>query len=135
MPGINRTQKKKSERGLCISPYCRNKAEKASKYCSKCRKRRYRETFPLNYTYSYIKNNAKRRGHEFTLSLQEFTEFCRATEYMDFKGRKRYHFTIDRIDNKKGYTRDNIRILTQSENAIKGNKERRGYYVEEDCPF
>lgn len=38
------------------------------------------------------------------------------------KGRHADSYSVDRIDNDKGYTIDNIRVLTLSENASKGAK-------------
>lgn len=90
-------------------------------------KQRWRANNPIKAAFVQLRDNAKRRRKEFTLTLEEFTSFCMATTYLDGKGRERQCLTIDRIDPSKGYTFDNIQPLTCSENTIKGNKER--------CPF
>lgn len=79
---------------------------------------------PESYTYSLLKSNAKRRGKEFTLTLEEFKTFCQETGYLQGKGKKKKSMSIDRIDHTKGYSIDNIQILSLSENGIKGNHEK-----------
>lgn len=51
-----------------------------------------------------------------------FRQFCIDTDYMLNKGTSKHSYTIDRIDNNKGYTPDNIRVLPNVENARKNNK-------------
>lgn len=92
--------------------------------CSKCRKRLYKERHPVRYTFSYLKNNARRRKHTFTLTIDEFVQFVRETGYMEGKGRHADKLSIDRIDPRRGYTPDNIQVLTVSKNATKGNHEK-----------
>lgn len=114
---------------LCSTPYCRNKKEKHRSICSKCHKRTLKQNNPLSYTYSYIKNNARRRGHRWGLTMQDFLEFVSRTDYMAGKGREREKLSIDRIKPHLGYTPDNIQVLTVGQNATKGNQERY------QCPF
>lgn len=99
--------------------------------------RRYRAKNPIRYAYHNLKSNSKRRGKEFDLTFEQFKEFCYKTNYIQGKGITKDSYSIDRKDNDKGYTIDNIRILTVSENSKKGNKqlvfdwdyeERRGYF-------
>lgn len=72
--------------------------------------------------YKNLRDNAKRRGKVFTLTFDQFSEFCYRTNYMAGRGRTKESYSIDRIDNNKGYTADNIRVLTVSENARKHTK-------------
>lgn len=65
--------------------------------------------------------NAKRRRKEFTLTYKQFEEFCKRTGYNINKGRNAECLSIDRIDDKKGYTIDNIQAITISENITKSN--------------
>lgn len=109
------------KKGRCATKYCKRKTN-GSKLCSTCRARKWRERNPVKYCYSNLKSNSKRRGIEFELTYEEFVQFCYATNYIAGKGRTKTSYSIDRIDNTKGYTLDNIRILTVSENARKGDK-------------
>ena len=74
------------------------------------------------YCYSTLKANAKRRGKEFTISFSEFKEFCYKTDYLRGKGKRQDSYSIDRIDNDRGYTLENIRVLSIAENSRKGAK-------------
>ena len=82
----------------------------------------WKRAHPLEYAYQTTKDNAKRRGKEFTLTLEQFKRFCRKTNYITGKGRTKTSYSIDRIENHKGYTINNIQILPLSENSKKGCK-------------
>lgn len=125
---MRRTLEHKRKKNLCISAYCRNTPEKGRKICSKCRKRLYKERHPERYTFTYVKNNARRRGKRWELTMEQFIDFLNETGYLFGKGRKADKLSIDRIDHRKGYSADNIQVLTVSANAIKGNMEK-------NCPF
>lgn len=73
--------------------------------------------------YYTLKSNAKRRGKEFDLTPEQFEQFCRKTLYIGYKGRTGTALSIDRIDSSKGYTMDNIVVLTNRENGAKGFQE------------
>ncbi len=105
----------------CHTKYCKNDPGNGT-FCSTCRSRHTREADPEKYCYHALKNNAKRRGHHFTLTLQQFKKFCFKTNYLVGKGRTKTSYSIDRIDNNKGYEMGNIRLLTVSDNSIKGTK-------------
>jgi hypothetical protein len=115
----------------CITPYCRNEARKGRKICSKCWMRIYKERYPEAYFFNLLRCNAKRRGKEFTLTIEQFKDFCNKTGYLEDKGKNGNSMSIDRIDSEKGYTIDNIRILTLSNNTA---KERNKYKID-NCPF
>ncbi len=87
-----------------------------------------KEHHPETYFFNNLRCNAKRRGHQFTLTLQEFKQFCKKTNYLKLKGKTKNSASIDRIRSWEGYNINNIQILTLSENTIKRNKERK-------CPF
>lgn len=118
----------------CETSNCRNKILTARK-CSSCRCAASRAKDPEKYSYYNLKNNAKGRGINFELTLEQFRQFCVETDYIIGKGIKKHSYTIDRIENDKGYTIDNIRILSNSANASKGTKklefdpERGGFTV------
>jgi hypothetical protein len=110
------------KQGRCAEKYCKRKTN-GTKICSTCRSRKSRQKNPVKYCYNNLKHNAKRRGIEFALTLEEFIQFCHETNYLAGKGRTKASYSIDRIDNNKGYTLDNIRVITLSENSKKGNKK------------
>lgn len=112
--------KKKLRR--CDTKYCTKLAPYGRKKCWKCIKRKYRAAYPIVAAYQNLRNNAKRRGKEFTITMDQFKKFCRKTKYLQGRGRAADCYSIDRIDNNKGYTVENIRVLTVAENSSKGAK-------------
>lgn len=103
---------------MCITKYCRKPGYRGN-YCHSCHKRRYKERHPERYAYSNLKQNAKRRGKEFDLTFEDFLAFVIKTNYMVSKGRYKESYHIDRIDETKGYTVDNIQVITNTENIRK----------------
>lgn len=88
----------------------------------------------------WLKKSAKKRHLEFTLELVWFRAWIVETGYMESKGRESQSFNIDRIDNLKCYTPDNIQVLTKSENVSKyhhedARRELGPQYEHEDLPF
>lgn len=122
---LNRDMKK-IKKGLCAVPFCRNSKSKKDPLCPRCRKQYDKVVDPVRYTYNALKNNAKRREKEFSISLEYFRQFCEDTGYMNGKGRRPDALSIDRIDSSKGYIPGNIQVLTLSQNGAKQNH---------DCPF
>jgi hypothetical protein len=108
----------------CNTKFCRGRCLPSGKscYCSKCRTRNWRDRHPVEYTFAKIRSRAKERGHAFTLTIDEFREFVARTDYMQRKGKTGASLSIDRIRNEEGYHRDNIRVLTLSENATRLRK-------------
>lgn len=76
----------------------------------------------MKAAFQTLRHNATRRGKPFNLTFEQFQQFCRETKYMAGRGRSKQSFTIDRIDNNKGYTIDNIQMLTKSDNCRKKTK-------------
>lgn len=101
----------------CATKGCKNEAAKHRKICEKCKNRLYRENHPLHYHYLDFRKRAKRRGKEFTLTENEFKQFCDLTNYLQEKGIYKDNCSIDRIDPTKGYSFDNIRKVTVSVNS------------------
>lgn len=104
---------------ICKTPHCINKPGKGHLICNTCSQRKYREKYPVLAAYNNLKNNAKRRGKDFELTLEQFTKFAVETEYMNKKGRNKTGYTIDRINPNLGYTIDNIQVLTNTQNVKK----------------
>lgn len=98
---------------------CGNKAPKGRRVCNTCRHKAEKERDPVRYTYGVWRRNARRRGKEFTVTLEEFRKFCVESNYMNGKGIGRTSLHIDREDETKGYTKDNIRALPNIDNVKK----------------
>jgi hypothetical protein len=96
----------------------------------KINQKNYRNRHPFKYAYTSLKHNTKRRGHEFNLTLSEFIRFCRITSYLKYKGIRKNNYTIDRIDETKGYTLDNMQVLSNSDNVKKQRDLEKN-----QCPF
>ena len=77
----------------------------------------------MRYAYCTLKANAKRRGKEFSLTFDQFKKFAIETNYLRGKGKQSTSYSIDRIDNERGYTVDNIRIMTLADNSRKHTKQ------------
>lgn len=106
----------------CITKYCR-KPKAAGHFCHSCIKKKYAAKHPLRYCFSILKNNAKRRGKQFDISMEEFKKFCEDNGYMEGKGKTAGSLSIERIRAYEGYTASNIQILTLEENGRKGQIE------------
>lgn len=106
----------------CATKYCRKKAATNRTKCHSCVKKEWAERNPFKYAFNALKQNAKRRGKPFDLTLEQFREFAIRTDYMAGKGITKDSFHIDRIDPERGYTIDNIRVLTNSENVKRHRK-------------
>ena len=118
--------KKKAGR-LCCAYACRNEPiKKKGGLCHKHFARKRREKDPVYSRYNQFKGNATKRNKPFEITLQQFRDFCNKTGYCIEKGKRGQNATIDRINNKAGYSIDNIQLLTNRQNASKGSK---------DCPF
>lgn len=114
---------------MCETKYCRRKPHAGRKLCSTCRTRKYRLEHPVESSYQNLKQNAKRRGKIFDLTLDQFREFCVRTNYIQGKGTSKESYHIDRIDENIGYTIDNLQILTNTQNIkkyLKFSEDERG---------
>ena len=75
--------------------------------------------------YNSCRSNAKKKNKEFTLQLEDINlpEFCpilrvKLTNISE-QGRVQTNASIDRIDSTKGYTKDNIQIISDLANRMK----------------
>jgi hypothetical protein len=103
---------------MCVTKHCRKPGYRGN-YCHSCSKRRYKERHPERYAYTVLRNNAKRRGKEFDLTYEQFLEFAVKSGYIAGRGIYKESLHIDRIDESKGYTMDNIQVLTNTQNIKK----------------
>ncbi len=113
------------DQNLCSVSGCRNNKEKGRTICSKHSKQKYRKENAMRASYQNLKDNSKRRKKEFNLTFEEFKIFCVKTNYLVGKGRNKDGYTIDRIDDEKGYAFGNIRMLKNEDNLAKENKRRK----------
>lgn len=133
----------------CIKCQVRKRA-KNRKICYSCKNKQYEEKHPIKAAFYRLKGHAKARGKSFTLTLEQFEQFATKVDYTAKKGRTKYSYHIDRIDETQGYHADNIQILTNTENVRKyvewKSRDRDGNhfkvvtmkpnaYQDEDCPF
>jgi len=123
----------------CATPYCRNDRIKGKTKCSKCNMRWYKEHHPIEYAFNVLRSNAKRRGKEFNLTIDEFRKFCRKNDYIELKGKAKDNLSIDRDKDEIGYTYDNIKAIPLTDNVKKQRnieKEIREFgEIIEDIPF
>lgn len=73
----------------------------------------------MKIAYYSLKYHAIERKKEFSLTFEQFEQFCIKTNYLNKKGIKKNSYHIDRIDESKGYHIDNIQLLTNSDNIRK----------------
>lgn len=128
-------------RKKCIERYCRSDAYGKLLRCCSCQNKRQRSKDPVKYAYQTIKDNAKRRGKRFVITLDEFREFCRETGYIELKGKDPDSASIDCIIDEIGYAKGNIECLSLRDNTLKRHKkvvysihDRQYYIVEQTVP-
>lgn len=115
------TSKAKKAKGVhCCAYACFNKpVKRKAGLCHKHFARLRKEKDPIYDRYYNFKNNALKRKKEFTITLQEFRDFCLRTGYIITKGMRGRNATIDRIKNEFGYHIWNIQLLTNMQNIRK----------------
>lgn len=75
------------------------------------------------YKYTQAKNRAQRKNIEFDITAEFIAELHKAQNYL-CRYSKLYikrEFAVDRIDSKKGYTRDNVVLVNNAVNSAKNN--------------
>lgn len=119
-----KTADRKKKQGLCLVVGCKNKRYAKKRYliCITCNSRNVSSKRPEARTYRNLKSNAKHRRKHFSLTFDEFKEFCAETNYMELKGRSADAMTIDCIVAELGYRKGNIQIMTKRDNSSKGTK-------------
>lgn len=113
----------KIKAGKCGVPYCPKERVCTDPICPRCRKRLTKHLDPVRYTYDATKANARRRKKPFTITLEYFRKFCEESGYIEGKGRTKEKLTIDCEKNHLGYIEGNIRVLSCSLNASKGDRD------------
>jgi len=123
--------------GKCRVAYCRKLPRNlgthpgSTQLCGSHHKEKWRMDNPAHAAFDNLRTSARKRKIPFDLTLEEFLRVIEATSYLDDKGRERHCLHIDRIDVTRGYSLDNLQVLTCGENVVKGHKERRQRFVDE----
>jgi hypothetical protein len=76
------------------------------KYCKQAYMKQDTKKFKPKRLYRQYKNNAKYRGYEFRLEIEDFEALRDLSCY--YCGTRKGYMGYDRITNEKGYTKDNI---------------------------
>lgn len=116
--------KAKTDKPVCATKYCRRNAYckpngKHERYCTKCRSDRWKASKPFSYHFNALRNNARRRGKDFRLTIEEYTEFAIKNKLFDENGAKYNNKTIDRREDLEGYHKDNLQVLSRPMNTRK----------------
>lgn len=85
------------------------------------------ERNPIAAAFKTLRNHAKERGKDFTLTLEHFRQFAEKTDYLKRKGKTSLSLHVDRICETLGYHEGNIQSVTLAEN----NRKRWVAYYQE----
>lgn len=111
----------------CIVKGCHKTTRRKGLLCYAHYKSLWRLKHPERAQYHRLKDKAKKRKKAFDITWPEFQELCRITRYHEGTASKcgsvKDGLTLDRIRHTGGYTLDNLRVITHSENASKGAYE------------
>lgn len=116
------SEAKRKQKIECCAYGCKSKPNE--KKCGMCHKHYAiyrRQKDPVYNRYVNFKGNALRRKKEFSITLEEFREFCVKTGYIIKKGMRGRNCSVDRINNNLGYSIGNIQLLTIYKNIEKYN--------------
>lgn len=95
----------------CTTPGCKKKC--VGKHCSTCRSKTTRAKDPIRYIFYNLRNRATQRPKEFTITLEEFREWCAKNNFPE-EG-----YSVDREKNQYGYHIWNIQKLKLIDNINK----------------
>lgn len=126
--------KRKTKKGLCGVRYCSRRKLKGQATCSRCKHARRKLNDPLGYTYDILKQNARKRRKEFTITKEYFRKICEESGYLEAKGQKSNSLSLDRINPIFGYIPGNIRVINLGLNSSR-KADDYDYDPSEDLPF
>lgn len=112
-------RKTRTQKTICATAWCRRKRRHHGALCRTCDSREWRANNPAIYAYNNLRTHARARGILFELTREQFMAFCANNFYLRDKGWAAGQLHIDRINARKGYSADNIQILTCYENSVK----------------
>jgi len=98
-----------------------NKEHRAEHAARKHRERK--ENDPALYLWKYAKARAKHDSMEFDLEVTDIVipEVCPYMKTKFVMGDKQLAASLDRIDSSRGYTKDNVRVISSRANRMKNN--------------
>ena len=98
-----------------------NKEHRAEHAAKKHRERK--ENSPELYLWKYAKHRAKQDSLDFDIELSDITipQVCPYMKTPFIMGDKQRAASLDRIDSSRGYTKDNIRVISYMANRMKNN--------------
>lgn len=113
----------REEKHFSIKPECKTGYDLSR--CKLCKKSAYdwKQT-PLNKKiFNRVKARAKRLGREFNLQLDDIVlpTHCPIFGHEFIYGHSDWTYSVDRIDNSKGYVKDNIVIVSNKANRLKND--------------
>lgn len=123
--------KSKSIKNKCSERGCRRPPRHKSGLCTTCDKKMWRKRYPMKASFQTLRQNTRRREKTqnkpkpFTITFEDFEEFCYETDYMAGKGRSKCSYSIDCIVEELGYVKGNLQRLTVSQNSIKEHTRRK----------
>lgn len=104
----------------------RKKYEKTSREDPRAYYVAYRKNNPIAYLINSARYRSKKHGDDFTLTIDdlEVPELCPIYK-IPLKytpgGRTDNSYSLDRLDNSKGYTKENVRVISWKANQMKGD--------------
>ena len=130
------SQAKKEAGRYCCAYGCTNDpVYKKGGLCHNHYRKKTKALNPVFDRYRSFKDNAVRRGKGFSVTLEEFKQFCKETGYIIVKGRRGFAATIDRPNNLEGYHINNMDILSLRANARKYHAVDKHLQQEPEVPF
>lgn len=110
---------------LCCVKFCRSRRGGPHRLCHAHRMAKWRAENPIKSQFNILRDSARKRRIEFSLTFEQFKSMCMSTNYHEQSGCEAHCLQVDRVDAVRGYSIDNIQIITTSENTAKGNRERK----------
>lgn len=109
---------------LCPVKHCRKAKGPKKLLCHAHHQALLRLRYPVKQAWRGLLARAKRRGLACTITLDDFRHICEATGYAKERRTNGNSLTLDRIDRRHGYELWNVRVITLSENSLKGLTEK-----------
>ncbi len=90
----------------------------------------WRVNNPVRALFNNVRDNARKRKKDFTLTWEEFEPFAIESGYYGQSGRFLGCLHIDRKDPLHGYHIWNIRVLEAGENSAKGTEDKKAIWLD-----
>jgi hypothetical protein len=114
------SEAKKIEGRYCCAYHCKSKpCAKKRGLCHKHYAIHRRIQDPVYDRFVNFRGNALRRCKDFTITLEQFREWCQVKGYIIKRGHRGKNCTVDRIRNWEGYHIGNIQLITNMANIRK----------------